>query len=166
LLLAIIVFLTIHKISLNRWSGIFKSGVEFDFSLLIFGALLFKLDLEAGGAVEAVVEFFSDINMPEYFVIFFLPFIVSYLTGVTTATVAITFPFLVPFVGTGPGARMGLETLAFAGLACGLLITPVHLCLALSASYFNTSLAKIMLKLLGPMAFVALAGTLMAVFCG
>ncbi|MBL7184935.1 MAG: DUF401 family protein [Phycisphaerae bacterium] len=165
LLLAIILFLAIHKVSLNRWAPIFKSGVEFDFSLLIFGALLFKLDLEAGCAVEAVVEFFSDINMPKYLVIFFLPFIVAYLTGVTTATVAITFPLLVPFVGTGPQAKMGLETLAFSGLACGLLITPVHLCLTLSASYFKTSLAGIMLKLLGPMAFVALAGALMAVFC-
>jgi integral membrane protein (TIGR00529 family) len=166
LLLAIVVFLFIHKVSLNRWPGIFKSGVEFDFSLLIFGALLFKLDLEAGSAVEAVVQFFAEINMPEYVVIFFLPFLVSYLTGVTTATVAITFPFLVPFIGTGPEAKVGLETLAFAGLACGLLVTPVHLCLALSASYFKTPLIGIMLKLLGPTLFVAAAGILMAIFCG
>jgi len=166
LLLAIVVFLAIHKVSPDRWPGIFKSGVEFDFTLLIFGALLFKLDLEAGCAVDAVVEFFSEINMPSYLVIFFLPFIVSYLTGVTTATVAITFPFLVPFVGTGPEAKMGLETLAFAGLACGLLITPVHLCLTLSASYFETPLIGIMLKLLGPTLLIALVGALMAAFCG
>jgi integral membrane protein (TIGR00529 family) len=139
LLLAIIIFLALHKVALRRWPGIFKSGIEFDFSLLIFGALLFKLDLEAGNSVEAVVQFFSDINLPVYLVIFFLPFIVAYLTAVTTATVAITFPFLVPLIGRGPEAKVGLETLAFAGLACGLLITPVHL---------------------------AAAGILMAIFCG
>ncbi|UCE48786.1 MAG: DUF401 family protein [Phycisphaerales bacterium] len=165
LLLAIVVFLFSHKIALNRWPGIFRSGVELDFSLLIFGALLFKLDLEAGNAVEAVVQFFTEIKLPWYFVIFFLPFLVAYLTGVTTATVAITFPFLIPFIGTGPQAKVGLETLAFAGLACGLLITPVHLCLTLSASYFKTSLPGIMLKLLGPTLFVAAAGILMAIFC-
>jgi len=166
LFLAIIVFLSLHKVALNRWPGIFKSGVEFDFSLLIFGALLFKLDLEAGNAVEAVVRFFADINLPDYLVIFFLPFIVAYLTGVTTATAAITFPFLIPFIGTGPEAKVGLETLAFAGLVCGLLITPVHLCLALSASYFKTSLPGIILKVLGPTLFVAAAGVLMAIFSG
>jgi hypothetical protein len=166
LLLAIIIFLALHKVELRRWPGIFKSGIEFDFSLLIFGALLFKLDLEAGNSVEAVVQFFSSINVPVYLVIFFLPFIVAYLTAVTTATVAITFPFLVPLIGRGPEAKVGLETLAFAGLACGLLITPVHLCLTLSASYFKTSLAGIMLKLLGPTLFVAAAGILMAIFCG
>jgi integral membrane protein (TIGR00529 family) len=165
LLMAIILFLVLHKVSPNRWLGIFKSGIELDFWLLILGALLFKLDLEAGNAVKAVVDFFSEINLPEYLVIFFLPFIVAFLTGVTTATVAITFPFLVPFVGTGSEAKVGLETLAFAGLTCGLLITPVHLCLTLSASYFQTSLAKIMLRLLGPVAFIAGAGILMAVFC-
>jgi integral membrane protein (TIGR00529 family) len=166
LLLAIVLFLLLHKVPANRWPGIFKSGIELDFTLLILGALLFKLDLEAGNAVEAVVLFFSEINLPSYLVIFFLPFIVSYLTGVTTATVAITFPFLVPFVGTGPEAKVGLETLAFAGLVCGLLITPVHLCLTLSASYFETSLGKIMLKLLGPTLFVAAAGILMAMLRG
>ena len=166
LLLAIIIFLSLHKVALNRWPEIFKSGVEFDFSLLIFGALLFKLDLEAGNAVEAVIQFFTEVNMPEYFVIFFLPFIVAYLTGVTTATVAITFPFLIPFIGTGDAAKVGLETLAFAGLVCGLLLTPVHLCLALSASYFKTSLPGIMLKLLPPTLFVAVAGILMAKFFG
>jgi len=166
LLLAILIFLAIHKVSPKHWSGIFKSGIELDFSLLIFGALLFKLDLEAGNAVEAVVQFFSDINMPKYFVIFFLPFLVSYLTGVTTAVVAITFPFLVPLIGTGAQAKVGLETLAFAGLVCGFLITPVHLCLTLSASYFKTSLTRIIMMMLGPVAFVALAGVLMAVFCG
>jgi len=81
-------------------------------------------------------------------------------------TVAITFPFIAPFIGTGQEAKVGLETLAFSGLACGLLLTPVHLCLVLSASYFETSLTKIILKLLGPVFFVAAAGVLMAVFFG
>lgn len=166
MLVTIVFFLGLHKVSLNRWPAIFKSGVELDFSLLVFGALLFKLDLEAGNAVEAVVQFFSEIKLPMHLVIFALPFLVAYLTGVTTATVAITFPFLVPFIGTGAQAKVGLETLAFAGLACGLMVTPVHLCLTLSASYFKTSLGGIMLKLLGPTLCVAAAGALMAIFLG
>ncbi len=166
LLLAIVVFLALHKIELNRWPGIFRSGIELDFSLLILGALLFKLDLEAGNAIEAVVQFFADINLPEYLVIFLLPFLVAYLTGVTTATAAISFPFLIPFIGTGSEAKIGLEALAFSGLACGLMITPVHLCLALSASYFKTSLPGIILKVLGPTLFIAAAGVLMAIFSG
>ncbi|MHC4807437.1 MAG: DUF401 family protein [Planctomycetota bacterium] len=166
LLLAIFIFLILHKVSLNRWAEIFKSGIEPDFALLILGALLFKLNLEAGQAIAAVVQFLSEMNVPEYFVIFFLPLLVAFLTGVTVPTVVITFPFIAPFIGTGQEAKVGLETLAFSGLACGLLLTPLHLCLVLSASYFETSLTKIILRLLGPVIFVAAAGVLMAVFFG
>jgi hypothetical protein len=105
----------------------------------------------------------TESNVPVLFLVFFLPFIVAFMTGVTMPTVAITFPFLVPFIGTGQQARVELQTLAFAGIVCALLITPVHLCLALSASYFKASLAKIILKVLGPALFVAAAGVLMAV---
>lgn len=166
LLLALFIFLILHKVSLNRWGKIFKSGIEPDFAFLILGALLFKLNLEAGQAIAAVVQFLSEMNVPTHFVIFFLPLLVGFLTGVSVPTVVITFPFLVPFIGTGQEAKVGLETLAFSGLACGLLITPVHLCLALSASYFETPLTRIVLRLLGPVVFVAAAGILMAVFFG
>ena len=166
LLIAIPIFLIINKVSLKRWPEFFKSGFNIDFALLILGALLFKLNLEAGQAIEQVVNFLSRINVPQNFVIFLLPFIVAFLTGLTMPTVAITFPFLMPFIGTGQQTIIPLETLAFSGLVCGLLMTPVHLCLALSASYFETSLMKIILRIFGPVVFIALAGILMAVFFG
>jgi integral membrane protein (TIGR00529 family) len=166
ILLAVIMFLALHKVSVKRWSAIFKSGVELDFAFLIAGALLFKLNLEAGQAIDSVVRFLSEINVPTHFVIFFLPLLVGFLTGVTMPTVAITFPFLTPFIGTGQEAKLGLETLAFSGLICGLLLTPVHLCLALSATYFKAPLTTIVIKLLCPVAFVAAAGILMAVLFG
>ena len=82
------------------------------------------------------------------------------------ASVAITYPFLIAFIGTGSEAKMGLETLAFSGLLFGLWLTPVHLCIPLSAGFFQTSLLKIITKLLLPTAAVAIAGILMALFCG
>ena len=166
LLIAIPIFLIINKVSFKRWPEFFKSGFNIDFALLILGALLFKVNLEAGQAIEQVVNFLSRVNVPQNFVIFFLPFIVAFLTGLTMPTVAITFPFLMPFIGTGQQTIIPLETLAFSGLVCGLLITPVHLCLALSASYFETSLMKIILRIFGPVVFISLAGILMAAFFG
>jgi len=162
ILLAIVIFLIFHKVPLKRWKILFKSGAEPDFALLILGALLFKLNLEAGRAIPAVVEFFSEINVPPHVLIFFLPFIVGFLTGVTMPTVAMTFPFLMPFIGTGQETKVQLQTLAFSGLLCGLFLTPVHLCLTLSASYFESPLMKIVVKLLGPVVFVAAAGILAA----
>jgi len=160
--LAIVGLLLFHRVSPRRWPGIFKAAREADIVLLLFGALWFKLNLEAGGAVESVVAFFQQIHMPYPLLVFLLPFLVSFSTGVTTPTVAITYPFLTPFIHTGDDTLLGMETLAFAGVVFGLAISPIHLCLALSASYFNTSLLRIILRVLPPALCVVAAGIAMA----
>jgi len=163
--LAIIGLLTIHKVPFRRWLSVFKAACEPDMVMLIFGALFFKLNLEASGAIGSVVKFLTSAHIPPGLLLFGLPMLVGFTTGVTMPTVAITYPFLIAFIGTGSEAKMGLESLAFSGLLFGLWLTPIHLCLTLSASYFRTSLLKIVLKLLLPAIGVAITGILMAVFC-
>jgi hypothetical protein len=164
--LAIIGLLKIHKVPLKRWGRIFKAAREPDMVLLIFGALFFKLNLQASGAIGSVVEFLTDAHIPVGLLLFLLPMLVIFSTGVMVPTVAITYPLLIAFIGTGPEARIGLECLAFSGLLFGLWLTPVHLCVSLSASFFQTSLLKMISKLLLPAIAVALTGVLLAVFCG
>jgi hypothetical protein len=163
MLLAIIAFLVFHKVPIVRWPKLFKAGIDPDFILLVFASLLFKLNLEAGNVIADVVQFLIEANVPPYLLIFMLPMIVGFLTGVTMPTVAITFPFLIPFIGTGQDAKMELEVLAFAGLLCGLFLTPIHLCVSISASYFEVPLSKLILKIVGPVILVAAAGAAMAI---
>jgi len=158
ILLAIVSLLLLHRVAWRRWPGIFKAAKEPDMVLLLFGALWFKLNLETSGAVGSVVEFFALIHMPPLLVVFLLPLLVSASTGVTMGTVAITYPFLMSYIGHGTEAKMGVETLAFAGVVFGLSISPIHLCLALSASYFKVSLLQIILKVLPAALCVAAAG--------
>ncbi|MCP4708844.1 MAG: DUF401 family protein [Planctomycetes bacterium] len=162
ILLSVFGFLAIHKVGLDRWSGIFRAAAEPDKVLLIFGAMLFKVVMEAAGAIPEVVTFFTDMNMPVLLLIFFLPFFVAVATGLNLVTAMITFPLLLEYIGTGGEMAFGLEVLAFSGLLCGVLLTPVHLCLALSMSYFDTTLTKILSKMLIPLCFIATAGIVMA----
>ena len=164
ILLSIFGLLIIHKVPCNRWGHIFKAAREPDMVLLIFGALFFKLNLQTSGAIGSVVGFLTNAHVPPNILIFLLPMLVGFSTGVTMPTVAITYPFFITFIGTGSEAKMGLEALAFSGLLFGLWLTPVHLCLSLSASFFQTSLMKIILKLLFPAVAVAIAGVLLALF--
>ena len=164
--LAIVGLLAMHRYPFRRWLSVFKAAREPDMVLLIFGALFFKLNIETSGAIGSVVDFLVSVHVPPYLLLFLLPMLVGFTTGVTTPTVAITYPFLIAFIGTGPDAKMGLETLAFSGLLFGLWVTPVHLCLPLSASYFQTSLLKIIIKMVLPAIGVATAGALMAFFFG
>ena len=164
--IAIIGLLLMHRVPPARWRFVFRAAREPDLVLLIFGALFFKINLESSGAIASVVEFLTSVHVPPPVLIFLLPMLVSFTTGVTMPTVAITYPFFLAFMGTGPDTRMGLEALAFSGLLFGLWLTPVHLCLPLSASYFQTSLLKIIWKLVLPTAGVAVAGALLAVLFG
>ncbi len=162
ILVAIVGLLLLHRVDVRRWGGIFKAAKEPDMVLLLFGALWFKLNLEAGGAVPAVVDFFAQLHMPAGLIVFLLPFLVAASTGVTTGTVAITYPFLMAYIVRDGQTNMGLETLAFAGLQFGLAISPIHLCLSLSASYFHTSLSWIILRVLPAALCIVAAGVLMA----
>lgn len=162
ILLAIIGLLLLHRVDVKRWGGIFKAAKEPDMVLLLFGALWFKLNLEAGGAVPSVVDFFSQLHMPVALIVFLLPFLVAASTGVTMGTVAITYPFLMAYITQGGHINLSLETLAFAGLQFGLAISPIHLCLSLSASYFNAPLTRIILRVLPAALCVAAAGFALA----
>ncbi len=165
LLVAVVAFLALHRTGVRESLAIFRRGFEPDFILLILGALSFKVILEASGAVPSVVDFLDAMHVPPNALIFILPFLIAFLTGVTTGTIAISFPLIIPFIGTGPQANLHLEVLAFSGVICGLLLTPVHLCLTLSAGYFETSLTKIILQLLTPtLAIAAVAVAIAAVF--
>ena len=158
ILIGIVGLFWLHRIPRNRWTAIFKAAKEIDFVLLIGSAMLFKLILLTGGAVPQIKDFMLSANVPPNIIIFFLPFFVCFLTGVTMPTVAMTFLFLTAFIGTGNQAQMGLQTLAFSGLLCGLCLTPVHLCLSMSAGYFRAPLSMIIVRLLLPTAFIAAAG--------
>ncbi|MHC4740585.1 MAG: DUF401 family protein [Planctomycetota bacterium] len=166
LLPAILVFLAVHRFPVKRWGSIFWSAFKFDFVLLIFGAMVFKVNLEAGNAVEEIVVFLSEANVPRHLLLFFVPMLVGFLTGLTMVSAVITFPLLLPFMHVGGELRMGLEVLAFSGLICGLLITPIHLCVPLSAHYFETSVSKVIRRIIGPVVFIAVAGAFMALFFG
>jgi integral membrane protein (TIGR00529 family) len=163
---AIVGLLLLHRVAVRRWVGVFRAAGEPDVVLLLFGALWFKLILESSDAIGSVVTFFQQIHMPPLLVLFVLPFLVSFSTGVTTPTVAITYPFLMPFIGAGEHLSLSRETLAFAGVVFGLAVSPIHLCLALSASYFDTPLLRIIWKVLPPALCVAGAGFALAILAG
>lgn len=154
--LSILGLLVLHRVPRSKWRDLFRAANEPEMVLLVFSALFFKLNLQAAGAVPQVVAFFQQVNMPPALIIFLLPLLVGFLSGVTMPTVAMTFPFLAAFIGTGPNAKMPLETLAFSGLLSGILLTPVHLCLPLSAGYFQTPLQRIIVRLIAPTLLTAL----------
>jgi hypothetical protein len=120
---------------------------------LIFAVMAFKKVLEVSGALEAVVRAVPPQGASAYVLLFAAPFTVGLLTGVNQAYVAIAFPLLVPIVGTG-APDMILLTFAFVSGFAGILLSPAHLCLALTAEYFKADMKDVYRVLVGPVAAV------------
>jgi len=147
------------KLSLKeRWAVIARSSY-LKIALLTAALMVFKRILEVSGALDSVVRVFPPQGVTAYVLLFAAPFFVALLTGVNQAFVAITFPLLLPIVGKG---QPDLVLLMFAYVSgfCGILLSPAHLCLALTADYFKADLHDVYKILIGPVAVIFSAALL------
>jgi len=117
--------------------------------LLVF---MFKHAMMDFGLGERVSLELTSLGLSTKFVAILLPLLSGMSTGITHASLGISYPVV---VGMG-GERLGLLVYVFSVL--GVLLSPVHLCLILTLNYFKVDLSRAVLKMLpliGVTAFVA-----------
>jgi integral membrane protein (TIGR00529 family) len=136
----------------SRWR-IVRRGLAPRIVWLTMAVMVFKEVLEASGALDAVVRAVPPRGLSAFLLMFSAPFVVGLLTGVNQAFVAISFPLLVPVIGTG-SPDMVLLTFAYLSGFAGILLSPAHLCLALTAEYFQADLKDVYRILVAPVAVV------------
>lgn len=130
--------------------------------LLTAAVMIFKGVLEGSGALEAIVRAVPPGGAGTYVLLFAAPFLIGLLTGVNQAFVAIAFPLLAPIIGRGE-PDMVLLLFAYVSGFVGILLSPAHLCLALTAEYFRAELRDVYRILWRPTAavFAAAAAVLL-----
>ncbi len=135
-----------------RWDVI-RQSLAPKIIILTAMVMIFKKILEASGALEAVVRVFPPQGAWAYLLLFAAPFLIGLLTGVNQAFPAIAFPLLLPIVGQ---VKPDLVLILFAYVSgfCGILLSPAHLCLALTADYFKAELRAVYRILLIPVAAI------------
>ena len=130
--------------------------------LVIAGVMVFQGVLEDSRAISEISRSLTSAHVPITLVIVALPFLVGGITGITVAFVGTTFPIIFSLL-TNAGMidhLLAYTVLAFCSGYCGVLLSPLHVCLVLTCAYFNTDLARIYPKLSLPCAAVAAAGLL------
>jgi hypothetical protein len=93
-----------------------------------------------------------------------IPFLAGIMTGLTVGFVGITFPFLLPLLTFNGTADPSLLAIAFGGGFCGVMLSPLHLCLVLSGEYFNADFSKVYRLLIIPSILVLAAGVATSLF--
>lgn len=145
----------------ERW-GIILQSVSLKIILLTSAVMVFKRILEVSGALDSIVRVFPPHGITAYILLFAAPFFVGLLTGVNQAFVAIAFPILLPIIGKGQ-PDMILLMFAYVSGFCGILLSPAHLCLALTADYFKAELKDVYRILIWPVSVVFSAAVLVIV---
>jgi integral membrane protein (TIGR00529 family) len=152
----VIAMLLFYGYSVTETWTTLRESVSYKMILMISGIMTFKGMLDASGAIEALPGFFRESGLPAGVVFFALPFIVGLLTGLTVAFVGATFPIIIAMTGGSPDP--GVVTFAFASGFAGVMLSPSHLCLALTLQYFSADIAGTYSLLYLPVVLVFLVG--------
>jgi len=140
---------------------IIKKDIPLNTVLLIAGIMIFKRMLQVTGAIMVIPEFFTELGIHPLFILFTIPFFIGMLTGLSSATIGIAFPVLLPFIVKGE-VNLNYAMFAFVGGYIGHMISPVHLCLVVTRDYFKADLGKIYKMLTLPLLIMILSAVILA----
>ncbi|SJZ32376.1 DUF401 family protein [Selenihalanaerobacter shriftii] len=127
----------------KRLKDFLVKGVNYKMPVLIIGVMAFKAVVEGSGAVNGVADFLTSTGLPLSLMITVLGLITGYLTGMTMAAMGILIPIFMPVMP--PEAIGAYITLLFTTAFVGYLISPIHLCLALTKEYFESRFKSVYL---------------------
>lgn len=151
-----LILLNRYKIKVKDIKDIIKSDLDLNILFLIAGIMIFQRMLEATGIIIIIPEFFTGLGIPRLVVLFIIPFLVGILTGISSATVGICFPVLLPFMVVQNEVNLNYAMFAYVGAYIGMMLSPVHLCLVVTKDYFKADLAKIYKLLALPLLIIIL----------
>ena len=136
---------------------IIKKDIPLNTVVLIVGIMIFKRMLQTTGAVMVIPELFTELGVHPLVILFFIPFLIGMLTGITSAIVGISFPILLPFIVTRGEVNLNYAMFAFVGGYMGHMLSPMHLCLVVTNDYFKADMGKIYKMLILPLTIISLS---------
>ena len=147
-------FVITNHIGARQWPDVAKRSFPVHTFSAIFGAMIFKQVLEDAGAVELIPPALSSLGLPPMLVAFVVPMAVGLLTGTAAATMALSLPLVAPVLAGQPIEHMASGVWMFVGGFSGIMLSPMHLCLALTHNYFGASWGALYKALIPSVALV------------
>jgi hypothetical protein len=155
LVIAVVLLVLVERIRPRALAEIAWRRIPWRTVAVIFGAMAFRQVLETTGAVTTISTALTWLQVPPWIIVFAVPFAAGLLTGLGTGAFGIGFPIILPLLSsTPPGA--GELAWAWVGGFLGTMMSPVHLCLALTRDYFEANWGGIY-RLLAPSALLTTA---------
>jgi len=144
----LVCLLVYHRYTPAQVYLLLREAISVKTLVLVWGIMVFKQVLVDTRAVEGLSPLLAALPVPHFLVFGLLGFLVGMLTGLMVAFVGIVFPL----VAAALGDHLGLPLVVFIFISgfTGTMLTPLHLCLALTVDFFKADLLKVLRMLAGP----------------
>lgn len=133
----IVLLALVNRVGVSQFWDILRHHIRWDTVIVIVGAMVFRRVLEETGGVAAASQALVQMRVPTVVAVFAVPFAAGLLSGLGTASFAIGFPIVLPLIGNSP-VEPGMAVWAWTAGFLGVMMSPVHLCLALTRVYFQS----------------------------
>jgi len=127
-----------------------KRGLSPKILFLLYSVMLYKNVVDVSGAADALFSDMQAAGINHAVILFALPLLIGFTSGLSSAMVGISIPLLAPFLTSGGTVDGVALLLAYGAGGMGHMLSPLHLCLVLSAEYFRARLASVYRLLLPP----------------
>lgn len=135
----IVLFAGVRQVGPSQWGDVLKSSFPIHTFSAIFGVMVFKQVMGDAGAVSQIPQALSMLGLPPMVVAFSVPMVVGLLTGTAAATLALSVPLVAPVLDGGVLSGLSAGVWLFVGGFSGVLLSPMHLCLALTKAYYGAT---------------------------
>ena len=131
----------------NRF-GIVRKSLKVKTFLLLFIVFFFKALVDTVQIPQAMSEELLGWSVPPIIVIIFLPFLMSFITGITQAGVGLAFPLIMSF--SSDMSSLSIAVLGYTFAFMGVMLSPLHLCAALTLQYFDVNYGSMIKRVFIP----------------
>jgi uncharacterized protein len=143
--------------------GCFKGSLgasTFKLIMVILGIRVFSTLLSAAGVAADAAAELAAAGIPALAAIALLPFVAGLVTGVGFGYVGLAFPIILGLLPEG-GAFPREAGIVLAGAFgyAGMMLSPLHVCMVVSAEHFGTGLAATIRRFALPLSLFVAVGT-------
>ncbi len=160
----------LYVLNLKKGEGVFRGCLTqstLKLAAVVAGIRVFSALLEAGNVAQASAVELSSAGIPALVVAAVLPLVAGLVTGVGFGYVGLSFPIILGlFPEGGPFPREAAVVLAGAFGFAGMMLSPLHVCMVVSAEHFGTKLSATIRRFALPLGIFVIIGTAYALALG
>ena len=143
-LVLLLLFILNTELRLQWTSFLFESiQASYKTLFLVCGIFIFKAMLEYSQVVTLLPDYFLSLGVPLSGVLILVPFLIGFFTGSVIAFIGICVPIFSTILFDNNGmVVISKIVLLFISGHIGMMLTPIHLCLAITKDYFQIRINK------------------------